>query len=82
MRPTRFGHLYGHPQGGALKKDGNIGIIYVYNIFSYTYVYLLVLAIISNCSTHSYGSFNIVHEFTFYSTPQRVTQRSEMQYYT
>jgi len=31
-------------------------VYYVYNILSYTYVHWLVLATISSCSVHGYGS--------------------------
>ena len=54
MYPSFLTHL---PEDGHM-SDSNLWVVYyVYNIFSYTYVNLLVLAPISNCSLHSNGSF-------------------------
>jgi len=49
-------------------SDCNLWDVYhVCNIFSYTYVNLLVLVTISNCSMHSNGLFKIDSHLGLYS---------------
>jgi hypothetical protein len=56
MYPSLVTHL---PEDGHMSSRTLYEVYCVYNIFSYTYVYLLVLATISDCSVHGDGSFKI-----------------------
>ena len=55
MYPSFVMHL---PEVGHVSGQ-NMEVYYVKNVLSYTCVHLLVLATITNCSVHSYGSYKI-----------------------
>ena len=53
MYPSFVMHL---PEDGHMSGQNMYEVYYVYNILSYTFVHLLVLATTSDCLVHSYGS--------------------------